>query len=56
MKCLECSEEAVTEDKLCLTCQEWKDDEPLLPDDMLYHIGLDISEHERKKREKDETD
>lgn len=55
MKCLNCDEEAVSESKLCVTCQEWDDEGPL-SDDVLYRIGLDISEHERKKREKENAD
>ena len=43
MKCLECNEEAVSDKKLCATCQEWVD-EPMLPNDRLYQSGLEISQ------------
>jgi len=43
MKCLECDEEAVSDKKLCVTCQEWVD-EPMLPNDRLYQVGLEISQ------------
>ena len=43
MKCLECDNEAVTDNKLCLNCQEWVD-EPVLPNDRLYQAGLELSQ------------
>ena len=43
MKCLECDNEAATDGKLCLNCQEWVD-EPVLPNDRLYQAGLELSQ------------
>ena len=43
MKCLECDNEAATNGKLCLNCQEWVD-EPVLPNDRLYQAGLELSQ------------